>query len=259
MQTIFKIAAIACVGILSSACKPKIVVPETLSYQVVSVIPHDPNCYTQGLQLAGGRLLESGGMYQQSSIREVDPKSGSILKKRNLPGEIFAEGMTLHANEIWLLTWKEKTAYVLNPENFSTIRTYHYDGEGWGLTNDGKELIMSDGSSTLNFRSFKDMSIKRSLEVTEEGRPIKRLNELEYIKGEVFANIYMTDRIARIDPKTGSVTAWLDLSALRRQLPGPNRAEALNGIAYDEKTGHLLITGKYWPQMFEISLDGPSK
>jgi glutamine cyclotransferase len=241
-------------AMMLTACAKKQAVPEKLGFQIVSVIPHDPSAYTQGLQLANGRLLESTGQYGQSSVRQIDPKTGAVLKKRNLPIEVFGEGSTLHGNELWVLTWKEKTAYVLDPENFRTLRTHTYEGEGWGLTSDGKELIMSDGSSTLKFRSFKDLSVTRSLTVTEQGRELKRLNELEYIKGEIFANIYMTDRIAKIDPKSGEVTAWLDLSGLRNQLPSPNRAEALNGIAFDETTGHLLITGKYWPQMFEIKL-----
>lgn len=249
----FKLATVA-IALVLTACKSSPVVAAKLGYEVIAVVPHDPDAYTQGLQLTDGRLLESTGQYGQSSIREVDATSGKVLRKRSLPLQYFGEGMTLQGKELWLLTWKEKTAFVLDPENFRTLRTHTYEGEGWGLTSDGTQLIMSDGSSTLKFRSFKDMAVTRSLEVTEEGRPVKRLNELEYIKGSVFANVYMTDRIARIDPKTGEVTAWLDLSGLRNRLPEPNRAEALNGIAFDEKTGHLRITGKYWPQMFELKL-----
>jgi glutamine cyclotransferase len=238
------------------SCKAKPAVPEKLGYEMVSSVPHDPGAYTQGLQLSGGRLLESTGQYGSSTVRELKAETGEILRKRSLPAEVFGEGLTLHGKELWVLTWKEKTAYVLDPESFRTLRTHTYQGEGWGLTSDGGTLIMSDGSATLTFRNPKDLSVVRKLEVKDGGRPLKLLNELEYIKGQIFANIYTTDRIARIDPESGEVTGWLDFSALRAQLPAPNRAEVLNGIAYDEATGNLRITGKYWPRMFEVRLKG---
>ncbi|RYD26482.1 MAG: glutaminyl-peptide cyclotransferase [Verrucomicrobiaceae bacterium] len=237
-----------------SGCAKQDIVPETLSYEVVSVVPHDADAYTQGLQLKDGRLLESTGHYSKSSVREVDLKTGAVLKRRSLPAEVFGEGLTMLDGELWVLTWKEKTAYVLDPASFRTLRTHSFGGEGWGLTTDGKHLIMSDGSDTLKFRDPKDMAVKKTVAVTERGRPVKLLNELEYIGGSVFANVYMTNRIARIDPESGQVTGWLDLSALRSQLPAPNRAEVLNGIAHDGETGHLLVTGKYWPRMFTIKL-----
>jgi len=239
---------------VSTGCKAPPKTPQKISYKIVSTIPHDPNAYTQGLQIDGDRLLESTGMYGASSVREVDPKTGEVKKKRAFSNQVFGEGLTLHDGKLWVLTWKEKTAYLLDPITFSLIREFSYDGEGWGLTSDGKNLIMSDGSDILNFRDPKDFSIVRSVEVKLNGKPVTQLNELEYIDGEVFANIYMTDRIVRIDPETGSVTGWLDLGVLRSRLSQPNRAEAFNGIAHDEKTGRLLVTGKYWPQMFELEL-----
>jgi len=245
-------AAVAMVAL--SGCSKPAAAPETLSYEVVSVVHHETDAYTQGLQITGGRLLESTGQYGQSSVREVDRATGAVLKRRSLPADVFGEGLTMMGNDLWVLTWKEKTAYVLDPATFRTLRTHTYEGEGWGLTTDGKQLIMSDGSAVLKFRDPKDMAVKKTLTVTEGGRPVKLLNELEYIKGSVFANVYMTNRIARIDPESGHVTGWLDLSDLRPQLPTPNRAEVLNGVAYDEKTGNLLVTGKYWPRMFEIKL-----
>lgn len=253
MRTYFK-CGVASLVMMVAGCAKKPAVPETLSYEVLSVVPHDSGAYTQGLQVSGGRLLESTGHYGQSSVREVDQKTGEVLKRRSLPADVFGEGLTMHSGELWVLTWKEKTAYVLDPGTFRTLRSYSFQGEGWGLTSDGKQLIMSDGGATLNFRDPKDFSVKKSITVTDQGRPLKLLNELEYIKGSVFANVYMTNRIARIDPETGHVTGWLDLSALRSQLPTPNRAEVLNGVAHDEKTGNLLVTGKYWPRMFEIKL-----
>ena len=253
MRSLLKWSA-AVLVLAISGCAKKDIAPETLSYEVVSVVPHDVDAYTQGLQFTRGRLLESTGHYSKSSVREVDRKTGAVLKRRNLPAEVFGEGLTMMNGELWVLTWKEKTAFVLDPASFRTLRTHAFEGEGWGLTTDGKHLIMSDGSDTLKFRDPKDMAVKKTITVTEQGRPVKLLNELEYIKGTVFANVYMTNRIARIDPESGQVTGWLDLSALRSQLPTPNRAEVLNGVAYDEGTGHLLVTGKYWPRMFEIKL-----
>ena len=253
MRTLFK-TTLTLVILATAGCAKKSVAPANLTYEIVSVIPHDPDAYTQGLQIAGGRLLESTGQYGQSSVREVNRENGAILRKRNLPAHVFGEGLTLIGDELWVITWQEKTAYVLDPSSFRTLRNHTYEGEGWGLTHNGSELIMSDGSATLKFRSPKDMAVKKSLSVTEQGRPQKQLNELEFIKGSIFANVYTTDRIARIDPDSGEITGWLDLSALRAQLPKPNRAEALNGIAYDAETGNLLVTGKYWPRMFEIKL-----
>jgi glutaminyl-peptide cyclotransferase len=239
---------------LSAGCDNRAENPRKISYKIVSTIPHDPNAYTQGLQIDGDRLLESTGMYGASSVREVDPKTGEVKKKRPLSNQVFGEGLTLHDGKLWVLTWKEKTVYVLDPTTFKLQSQFSYEGEGWGLTSDGKYLIMSNGSDILNFRDPKNFAVVKSIEVKFQGKPVRQLNELEFIDGEIFANIYMTDRIVRIDPKTGSVTGWLDLGVLRSHLSRPNRAEAFNGIAHDEKTGRLLVTGKYWPQMFELEL-----
>jgi glutaminyl-peptide cyclotransferase len=240
----------ACLALVSCQ-KPQ---PDTLSYQIVAVREHDGGAYTQGLQLANGRLFESTGQYGESTVRELDPATGKVLRKRPLAKTVFGEGLTVLGNELWVLTWKENTAYVLEPETFKPIRTHTYKGEGWGLTNDGKQLIMSDGGSELKFMSPKDFTITKTLEVKDGTSPVRMLNELEWIDGEIFANIYLTDKIARISPESGQVTGWLDLKGLRNQLVKPGRAEVLNGIAHDPKTGHLLVTGKNWPQMFEIKL-----
>jgi len=253
---IWKTVAIPLAVISLWSCKAKPVVAEKLTYEVISSTPHDSGAYTQGLQINDGRLWESTGQYGSSTVRELNPATGEVLRKRSLPAEVFGEGLTIHGKEMWVLTWKEKTAYVLDPESFRTIRTHTYQGEGWGLTSDGKNLIMSDGSATLTFRDPKDFAVVRTVEIKDGGRPLKLLNELEYIKGQIFANIYTTDRIARIDPESGEVTGWLDFSALRSQLPTPNRAEVLNGIAYDDATGNLRITGKYWPLMFQVRAKG---
>ncbi len=239
------------IAILLGACQKP---PATLQYKVVSTRPHDAECYTQGFEFSGKRLFESGGNYGQSTVREVDPSNGEVLRKRPMARTVFAEGITVLNHELWVLTWKENTAYVLEPDSFSFVRTHTYQGEGWGLTNDGEQLIMSNGTSTLKFIDPKDFSVRKSLEVRDGGRPVENLNELEYVNGEIFANIYMTGKIVRISAEDGRVTGWLDLSGLHRQLPSPNHAEVLNGIAFDSSSGHFRVTGKRWPKMFEIEI-----
>jgi glutamine cyclotransferase len=228
--------------------------PAQLGYKVISTCPHDGGAYTQGLELNGNQLFESTGMYGESTVRELERATGKVLRKRPLSKEVFGEGLTIFNKEAWVLTWKENTVYVMEPDTFKFIRSYPYKGEGWGLTNDGTNLIMSDGSSELKFINPKDFSIIRTITVKYAQAGVKDLNELEWINGEIFANVYMTDRIARISPSDGRVTGWLDLSGLRHQLPTPNKAEVLNGIAFDKTSGHLIVTGKYWPAMFEIQL-----
>lgn len=229
-------------------------VPDTLAYQIVSTRPHDSTAYTQGLQLLDGRLFESAGQYGESALREIDPADGKVLRKRPLAKNVFGEGLTILGKEMFVLTWKENTAYVFDLETFKPLHTFTYKGEGWGLTNDGKQLIMSDGTSDLRFINPKDFSVARTLTVKDGRSAVKDLNELEMIDGQIFANIYTSDKIARISPETGQVTGWLDLKGLKNQLVPQGRAEVLNGIAWDKATGHLLVTGKYWPQMFEIKI-----
>jgi glutamine cyclotransferase len=250
MNRIVTSLAIVCCAVPSCHNKP----PENLGYQIVSTRPHDSTSYTQGLQLTGGRLFESSGQYGESTVREIEPATGKVLRKRPLAKTVFGEGLTVIGKETWVLTWKEKTAYVLETDTFKPVRTHTYQGEGWGLTTDGKQLIMSDGSSDLRFIDPKDFSVKKTLAVKDGKSPVKNLNELEWIDGQIFANVYLTNKIARISPEDGQVTGWLDLTGLKNQLSIPNKAEVLNGIAYDSSTGNLLVTGKYWPQMFEIRI-----
>ena len=243
---------LAIVSIAFTSCQKS--QPDHLGYQLVSTRPHDGTAYTQGLQLADGRLFESTGQYGESTVREVEPATGKILRKRPLAKTVFGEGLTVIGKEMWVLTWKENTVYVLEPDTFKPIRTHTYQGEGWGLTTDGKQLIMSDGSSDLKFINPKDFTVTKTLEVKDGKHKIRNLNELEWIDGQIFANIYLSTKIARISPEDGQVTGWLDLAGLKNQLTQPNRADVLNGIAFDPATGNLLVTGKYWPQMFEIKL-----
>ena len=254
MERIWKMAAIAAGSVFIISCERKPVVPEALGYEVISTVPHDAAAYTQGLQWTDGRLFESTGQKGQSSVRLVDRKTGGVLRKRSLPAEVFGEGLTMHGKDLFVITWQDKTAYVLDPENFSTRNTFSYQGEGWGLTSNGKELIMSNGGSKLAFRNPKDFSVIREVEVTDKGHPVKYLNELEWVDGVVFANVYTTNRIARIDPDSGAVTGWLDLSALAQEVPGAKIGEVLNGVAYDAASRHFIVTGKNWPKMFEIRL-----
>lgn len=228
--------------------------PGNITYQLVSTRPHDASAYTQGLEFHHDRLFESAGQYGESALREIEPATGKVLRKRPLAKNVFAEGLTVFGNEVFILTWKEQTAFVLDPESFKPLRTLRYQGEGWGLTHDASHLIMSDGTSTLRFLNPKDFSVVKTLQVKDGNAPVDNLNELEMVDGSLFANIYMTDKIARISPESGKVTGWLDLHGLRNQLTPRGRSEVLNGIARDPATGHLLVTGKLWPQMFELKL-----
>jgi len=214
--------------------------------------PHDPAAYTQGLLIHDGRLFESTGLYGESSLREIDWTTGEIRRRQALPEQFFGEGLAWHDGELWMLTWREQTAFVYNPDVFAIRRTYRYEGEGWGLTSDGRHLIMSDGTSTLRWMNPADFTEARRISVTEAGRPLLNLNELEWIDGQLLANVYLTDRVVAIDPENGRVTASMDLSSLRAHLPRPHQAEVLNGIAFDPSSGHLLVTGKNWPALFVL-------
>lgn len=248
-----KFVLLGIIAVFLTACDRK---PEVLSYKIISTRPHDPESYTQGLEFLGNRLFESSGGYGNSNVREADPLTGKVIRKRPLAKNIFAEGITILNNEMFVLSWKENIVNVLEPDTFKFIRSHNYKGEGWGLTTDGKQLIMSNGSSSIQFIDPKDFSVKRSIEVTRSGNPVMQINELELIDGQIFANIYQTGEVIRISPESGKVTGTLDLSALRTQLPRPNKADVLNGIARDPATGNLLVTGKLWPTMFEIEVSG---
>lgn len=245
-------AAVA--ALLATSCSLSTTKPRDLAVEIVSVRPHDAGSYTQGFQMMDGRLFESAGMYGESNVREVDPATGAVIRRRDLPAGVFGEGLTLLNGKIYTLTWREQTAYVLNPSDLSIEKTINYGGEGWGLTSDGTHLILSDGTSTLQFIDPETFNVVRKLRVTENGIPLMNLNELEFIDGAIYANVYETDRIVRIRPGNGKVSGTLDLSSLRTRLPQPNRAEVLNGIAYDQANGHLFVTGKYWPAMFELKM-----
>ena len=242
-------------GGISLAAAQAQVSPHAEGYQIVRVYPHDPTAFTQGLVYVDGHLYESSGLNGRSSLRMVDLQTGRILQHHELAAEYFGEGLTNWGSSLVQLTWKAGTALVYDRFSFALQRTLHYSGEGWGLTQDGKSLILSDGSPVLRFldpRSFRE--IRRLAVVDENGQPVLDLNELEYVRGEIYANVWHTDRIARISPRTGKVLGWIDLSGLidKSQLSDPDAV--LNGIAYDSRFDRLFVTGKLWPRLFEIKV-----
>ncbi len=228
-------------------------------YKVVKTYPHDASAFTQGLFFHDGFLFEGTGLEGRSTIRKVDIDSGRVLQKVDLPAEVFGEGITQWGDRLVGLTWRDQTAYVLDLKSFRLWRKFSYPGEGWGLTHNGRELVMSDGTAELRFLdpvSFKEL---RRVRVTADGQPVTQLNELEWVDGEVYANIWQSDRIARIDPRTGRVTAWIDLGGLLPDNERLNADAVLNGIAYDPKKKRLFVTGKLWPKLFEIQLTKPAR
>lgn len=222
-------------------------------YEVVRSYPHDPQAFTQGLQYAGGVLFESTGLNGQSSLRRVRLETGEVLQIHRLEDRYFAEGITIAGDHIVQLTYTTGIGFVYDRRTFKPLRTFSYAGEGWGLTFDGTRLIMTDGTSYLRFldpATFKDAGRVR---VTDGGVPVEQLNELEYIKGEVFANVWGRHRIARIDPATGRVNRWIDLTGLLDPALAKD-VDVLNGIAYDAGKDRLFVTGKLWPRVFEIRI-----
>jgi glutamine cyclotransferase len=231
-------------------------VPPVFKARVVKEYPHDPEAFTEGLVFSGGFLYESTGVNGKSSLRQLDLETGRVLRKYDLPSWYFGEGLTVWKDSLVQLTWKSATGFIYDMRSFSLEREFGYSGEGWGLTQDGKSLIMSNGTAELTFLDPQTLSRQYSLPVLDNGRPVRFLNELEYIKGEIFANIWQEDFIAVISPKTGLVTNWIDCSDLRKQLPPGSGAEVLNGIAYDAQKDRIFVTGKFWPRLFEIRIMG---
>jgi glutamine cyclotransferase len=223
---------------------------------VVATYPHDPRAYTQGLAIADGQLYEGTGWYGESSLRRVDLESGSVLQQVSLPANVFGEGIAVVGDRILQLTWRSHLGYVHDRTSFALLQTFGYPTEGWGLAFDGSRLIMSDGSATLRFLDPDTLTEVGQLEVRAAGRPVQQLNELEYVEGALFANVYQSDQVAVIDPSSGQVQYWIDLSTLN---PAQHALgdEVLNGIAYDAQQGRLFVTGKRWPTLYEIRLDPP--
>lgn len=224
------------------------------SYKVVKVYPHDPMAFTEGLEFHGGVLWESTGLNGSSSIRKVDLATGKVLEDHPLSTLYFGEGITFFGDRLYQLTYMSGVAFVYDPKTFKQIESFHYAGEGWALTHDAKHLIMSDGSSSLRIldpATFREIS---RLPVRDGGRPVTNLNELELIEGELWANIWTKEIVARIDPRTGQVNSWVDFSGLKQQAGCREDCDVLNGIAYDAPRKRIFVTGKHWPKLFEIQV-----
>ncbi|HEY0320686.1 MAG TPA: glutaminyl-peptide cyclotransferase [Pyrinomonadaceae bacterium] len=224
------------------------------TYEIVATYPHDPKAYTQGLVIYDGTLYESTGQYGESSLRKVELKKGKVKKKLDVPGQYFAEGMTILNGKIYQLTWQQGKGFIYDLKDFKLEGEFNYDGEGWGLTTDGHSLILSDGTNQLRFIDPATFRVLRTLSIVHNNVPLTELNELEYIHGEIYANIWKTDRIVRLDPQTGRILAWIDLAELRPDETLRNSENVLNGIAYDTENDRLYVTGKRWPKVFEIRL-----
>ncbi len=222
-------------------------------YKIVNTFIHDPTAFTEGLVFKDGFLYESTGNYGVSDVRKTKFETGKILEKRGLPANIFGEGLTYYNGKFYQLSWTSKTAFVYS-SSLKFLKTIPYDTEGWGLTTDGKHLIQSDGSSTIYFRNASDFKTIQKITVTDAGKKIERLNELEWVNGEIWANVWFTDRIARINPKTGKVNAWIDLKGLKPKLGTNNTDAVLNGIAYDPASKRIFVTGKFWLFLYEIEV-----
>ena len=230
--------------------------PTVSGFKVVAAYPHDPAAFTQGLAIEGGRLYEGTGLYGASTVRRVDLMSGRPEKQRALGERYFGEGISILDGRLYQITWMNGAAVVYDLDTFEVERTMQYDGEGWGLTHDGRELIMSDGSATIRFRDPQTFAVTREIEVKDNGLPLAMLNELEYVDGEIWANIWYDDRIARISPADGKVLGFVDLSTLYPKSARGSEA-VLNGIAWDAAAKRLFVTGKNWPQLYEIQVTRP--
>jgi glutamine cyclotransferase len=233
--------------------------PIVATYRVVAEYPHDRRAYTQGLVYLDGVLYEGTGLYGRSSLRRVDLESGAVLQSYELDPRYFGEGIAIVGDRIFQLTWKNRTCLVYDRESFQPLTTLYYDTEGWGLTTDGSRLIMSDGTSRLVFRDPRTLEETGHIDVAYDEQAVPLLNELELVDGEIWANVYRTDVIARIDAETGQVQSWIDLTGLLSERERKkHKVDVLNGIAHDPASGRLFVTGKLWPILFEIEIIDPA-
>ncbi|MEN6569700.1 MAG: glutaminyl-peptide cyclotransferase [Rikenellaceae bacterium] len=258
-ESLFKIlitAVLLFAGVLDRVSLAQVAVKaEVCKCKIVEVLPHDVNSYTQGLFFHKGQLYESSGQYGASFFRKVDLSKGTALQSFNFPDEYFAEGATVLGDLLYILTWQQRVVFVYDINTFKPINQFFNPREeGWGLTTDGKDLIMSDGSSYLFFMDPATFKEKRRITVKLDGKAIDRLNELEYIKGEIWANVYQEDFILIIDPSTGTVRKVVDCKNILPTSMRTSKTDVLNGIAYNPLTDKIYITGKYWPKMFRITL-----
>jgi glutamine cyclotransferase len=257
-----RVAAIAAMGLLlvlspqlraRAVAQARAVPATTIGYDIVHIYPHDADAFTQGLIFRDGFLYESTGINGRSTLRKVELETGKVVQQRRIDARYFAEGLTDWGDQLLQLTWASNVGFVYDLASFEPRRTFSYPGEGWGLTHDTSSVIMSDGTADLRFLDPMTLTERRRVKVTDQGEPVRSLNELELVGGLVYANVWLTDRIAIIEPQSGRVTAWLDLTDLYRR-PGPRGDYVLNGIAYDAAANRLFVTGKLWPRLFEIRL-----
>jgi glutamine cyclotransferase len=237
-----------------ASCEPAEKPITSTEAQVVRVLPHDSAAFTQGLFFRDGKLFESTGREGESTIREVALETGQVVRSASLPPEQFGEGSTDWGDQIVSLTWQDGIGYRWRRSDFAPLGTFSYKGEGWGLTNDGKSLIMSDGTAELRFLDPATFAEQRRIRVTADGTDVKELNELEYVDGEILANVWRQSLIARIDPETGKVKGWIGLGAIVGAMKLADPDAVLNGIAYDQQSKKLYVTGKLWPSLYEIKL-----
>lgn len=228
--------------------------PKEFTYAIVHEFPHDPKAFVQGLAWDDGSVYEGTGRYDQSSLRRVDLNTGEVELKLEYDEQIFAEGITVYKDSIYQLTWKNNLIFQYDKHDISHIKSWRFSRQGWGITHDNEHLIVSDGTDKLFFLAPTTLIEQRRISVHDDQGPVYYLNELEYINGKIYANIWETDRIAIIDPKNGVVTGYLDLSGLASNMKSAKKTDALNGIMYDPESGRLFVTGKLWPSLFEIEV-----
>ena len=246
------------IAIATYACAPvsQAGVPE-YTFEVVHSYPHDRTAFTEGLFYLDGFLYESTGIEGASSVRKVRLETGEVVQRHDLPSAYFGEGIIQWKDRLIQLTYKTEVGFVYNLSTFETERRFEYPGEGWAMTQDGKNIFMSDGTAQIRIWDPETLQELRRITVTDQGQPVPNVNELEWVKGQIYANIWETDRIARIDPATGRVVGWIDLAGLlnpNERIAGPEGTDVLNGIAYDAQGNRLFVTGKRWPKLFEIRL-----
>ncbi|AYD42637.1 glutaminyl-peptide cyclotransferase [Yersinia rochesterensis] len=231
--------------------------PDKEGYRIISKIPHNQESFTQGLIFDRGHIVESTGLYKKSKINIIDSKNGELIKSVDLPADVWGEGLTKLDGKYYTLTWREKKILVMDPDNLKVINSFDYEGEGWGLTTDGKLLIMSDGSADIYFRRSDDFSIQKKIQVTFDGKKIEKINELEWINGLIYANVWYTDFILVINPEDGKVIKWIDLAGIQFNLDNFDKnTNTLNGIAYDPISDKVYVTGKNWSNIFEVKFTG---
>jgi glutamine cyclotransferase len=258
MNRLFRISIVGLFALLGAACgfSCSDLIP-VYTYNIVNTYPHDRDAFTQGLVFEDGVLYEGTGLYGNSSLRKVQLETGSVLQIYELPDQFFGEGITIYGDKIIQLTWQSNIGFVYDKDSFELLQEFNYSTEGWGITYDGESLIMSDGTSTLHFLDPQTFEEIGQLAVFDNHGPVTRLNELEYIQGEIYANVWQTDRVARIAPDTGQVIGWVDLRGLLTAEDRSEPVDVLNGIAYDANNDRLFVTGKLWPKLFEIELISP--